>query len=55
MALPVSTPPNAIAYSAGTISTRDLAIVGAIVGVIGWLLFVFVGPVLWDLVGLELA
>jgi len=55
MALPVSTPPNAIAYSAGTISTRDLAVVGALVGIIGWLLFVFVGPVLWDVVGLELA
>ncbi len=55
MALPVSTPPNAIAYSAGTISTRDLATVGIIVGVIGWILYVFVGPVLWDVMGLELA
>ena len=54
MALPVSTPPNAIAYSAGTISTRDLATVGIVIGIIGWLLFVFVGPVLWDVVGLEL-
>lgn len=55
MALPVSTPPNAIAYSAGTVSTRDLAVVGGIVGAIGWLLFVFVGPLLWSFAGLELA
>ncbi len=54
MALPVSTPPNAIAYSAGGITTRDMAVVGVILGVIGWILFVFVGPVLWDVVGLEL-
>jgi sodium-dependent dicarboxylate transporter 2/3/5 len=55
MALPVSTPPNAIAYSAGTITTRDLATVGIIVGIIGWILYVFVGPALWNVMGVELA
>src|SRR5690606_10786203 len=30
--LPVSTPPNAIAYATGKIQTKDMAIVGAIIG-----------------------
>ena len=55
MALPVSTPPNAIAYSTGSVKTKDLATVGIIVGVVGFVLFVFIGPVIWDVVGLELA
>jgi sodium-dependent dicarboxylate transporter 2/3/5 len=54
MALPVSTPPNAIAYSSGAVKTRDLATVGILVGVIGFVLFVFVGPAMWDVVGIEL-
>jgi solute carrier family 13 (sodium-dependent dicarboxylate transporter), member 2/3/5 len=41
MALPISTPPNAIAYAQGGIATRDLAFTGAIVGVTCALLLVF--------------
>jgi solute carrier family 13 (sodium-dependent dicarboxylate transporter), member 2/3/5 len=32
MILPISTPPNAIAYSTGELSKKDFAIMGAIIG-----------------------
>ena len=51
MALPVSTPPNAIAFSTGAVKTRDLAVAGSIIGVVGLVLYVFVAPLLWDLMG----
>lgn len=35
MSLPISTPPNAIAYSKKIITTKDMAIVGIIVGLFG--------------------
>jgi sodium-dependent dicarboxylate transporter 2/3/5 len=54
MALPVSTPPNAIAYSTGELTTPILARVGLTIGAVGLVLFVFVAPLLWDLLGVEL-
>jgi sodium-dependent dicarboxylate transporter 2/3/5 len=51
MALPISTPPNAIAYSTGMVATRDMAKAGVIVGAVGLALFVFVGPLLWEALG----
>jgi sodium-dependent dicarboxylate transporter 2/3/5 len=51
MALPISTPPNAIAYSSGTVTTKDMAAVGAIVGVIGLALFLVIAPALWSSLG----
>lgn len=53
MALPVSTPPNAIAYSTGTLTTADMARVGLVIGALGLVLFVFIAPVLWDLMGVS--
>ncbi len=53
MALPVSTPPNAIAYSTGEVATRDLALVGTILGVIAALAIAAgIGPAarFWGLV-----
>lgn len=50
--LPVSTPPNAIAYATGTIKIGDLATVGAIVGVLGVLLVSLVMPHLWVWLGI---
>lgn len=51
MALPISTPPNAIAYSSGLIKTGDMARAGAIVGGVGLILFLFVSPALWSVMG----
>jgi len=52
MALPVSTPPNAIAYATGMVATAQMAVVGLVVGAAGLVLLVVVGPPLWDLLGL---
>lgn len=41
MILPISTPPNAIASSTGLVSTKDMAKVGIIIGVIGFVLAFF--------------
>ena len=47
MALPISTPPNAIAYSTGLIQQKDMAKTGLTVGiislVIGIIALVFIG------------
>ncbi|MBR3883352.1 MAG: SLC13/DASS family transporter [Bacteroidaceae bacterium] len=49
MALPISTPPNAIAYSTGLIKSSQMCIIGVLVGafslVIGYLLIVYVGRI----------
>ncbi|AZN30924.1 DASS family sodium-coupled anion symporter [Flaviflexus salsibiostraticola] len=52
MSLPISTPPNAIAYSTGEISVKNMAIVGVIVGLGATLLLIFAMPPLWELMGL---
>ncbi|MBU0679249.1 MAG: DASS family sodium-coupled anion symporter [Verrucomicrobia bacterium] len=54
MPLPISTPPNAIAYSTGAVKTKDMAITGVIIGVFGWALFTLVAPHLWNLMGVHL-
>ena len=47
MCLPVSTPPNALAHSTGMITTKQMATVGIILGVIGfvlgYLMLIFIG------------
>lgn len=49
MALPISTPPNAIAYSTGLIKSSQMCIIGVLVGafslVIGYLLIVYIGRI----------
>lgn len=52
MALPISTPPNAIAYSSGMVKTGDMARTGLIIGVVGLLLFLVVSPLLWSAMGI---
>ncbi len=52
MSLPISTPPNAIAYSTGVVKSKDMILVGAIIGAIGWLLFTWVAPMVWDALNL---
>lgn len=47
MSLPISTPPNAIAYSTGLIKTKQMFVTGMTIGVIslviGYILIVMVG------------
>jgi len=52
MALPVSTPPNAVAYASGEIETKEMAIVGLLIGAVGIVLVVFVMPPIWNGMGL---
>ncbi len=52
MPLPISTPPNAIAYSTGFVSVKDMAIVGVIIGVIGALMLSLLMPWAWGVMGL---
>lgn len=52
MALPISTPPNAIAFATGQVRVKDMAIVGTLFGVLGWAIFVTVGPWVWTSLGI---
>lgn len=52
MALPISTPPNAIAYATGAIKTKDMAVTGILFGLLGSLLYVGFAPKLWNLLGI---
>ncbi|MCP3996396.1 MAG: hypothetical protein GY722_15260 [bacterium] len=51
MALPISTPTNAVAFSSGMIRTSDMAKTGILIGVIGVIIFLFVSPLLWSALG----
>lgn len=53
MALPISTPPNAIAYASGAIKTRDMAVAGVLVAIVGWLALIMLLPVLLNLSGVR--
>ncbi|GAB4424050.1 MAG: SLC13 family permease [Bacteroidia bacterium] len=50
MALPISTPPNALAHATGLIETRDMARTGVVIGLVG-LIMIFVTIYLMALVG----
>lgn len=52
MALPVSTPPNAVAYASGMIQAKDLTFVGLVIGAIGLVVVVVVMPPIWQALGL---
>ena len=53
MALPISTPPNAIAYAAGTISTKQMALTGTLIAVAGLAVTYFLLAPLLKLAGVE--
>ncbi len=50
MALPISTPPNAIAMSTGIIRTKDMSGVGVIIGTVGVMLILAYAVFYWPLV-----
>ncbi|MBX2858191.1 MAG: DASS family sodium-coupled anion symporter [Cellvibrionaceae bacterium] len=50
MALPVSTPPNAIAFSSRAISSRDMLLTGSLLSLIGLVLLSMLGPVYWQFI-----
>jgi solute carrier family 13 (sodium-dependent dicarboxylate transporter), member 2/3/5 len=52
MALPISTPPNALAYATGEVDTRAMATSGLLIGTVGAALLVLVLPRLWSGLGL---
>lgn len=53
MSLPISTPPNAIAFASGQIKTRDMALMGGIVGVVGAVLVTALLPVFMRMAGIK--
>jgi solute carrier family 13 (sodium-dependent dicarboxylate transporter), member 2/3/5 len=52
MALPISTPPNAVAYATGEVDTRAMATRGLVIGGVGAALLALVLPTVWDRMGL---
>lgn len=51
MALPVSTPPNAIAYGQGGIRVRDMFLAGGLITLLAVVITALVGPLWWELLG----
>lgn len=51
MSLPISTPPNAIAYATGEISVKQMALLGLVVGTAATAALVFALPRMWALMG----
>jgi sodium-dependent dicarboxylate transporter 2/3/5 len=52
--MPIGTPANAIAYSSGYLSMRDMMVPGAILAVSSWAVFNLVARFWWPLLGLSL-
>jgi sodium-dependent dicarboxylate transporter 2/3/5 len=52
--LPIGTPANAIAYSSGYLSIRDMMVPGAILAVSSWIVFNLVAWYYWPLLGIHI-
>lgn len=48
--LPISAPPNAVAYLTGTMPTREMMVVGVVVGLVGIIPLTFVAPLTWGVI-----
>ncbi len=53
MALPISTPPNAVAFSSGELSAKDLLLPGALISAIGVALVLTLGYWWWGVTGVR--
>jgi sodium-dependent dicarboxylate transporter 2/3/5 len=52
--LPIGTPANAIAYSSGYLTIRDMVVPGAILAVASWIVFNLVARFYWPLLGISI-
>ncbi|MDO5673247.1 MAG: DASS family sodium-coupled anion symporter [Actinomycetaceae bacterium] len=52
MSLPISTPPNAIAYASKEVPTKEMAFTGLVVGIAGVVLLAVFCPPYWHLLGI---
>ena len=52
-ALPIGTPPNAIAFSSGYIKAGDMLKMGLVLDLIAWIVFIAVAKFYWPLIGLN--
>jgi sodium-dependent dicarboxylate transporter 2/3/5 len=52
--LPIGTPANAIAYSSGFLTIRDMMVPGAILSVSSWIVFNLVAWYYWPLLGIHI-
>ncbi len=52
--MPIGTPANAIAYSSGHLSMRDMMVPGAILAFASWAVFNLVARFFWPLIGISL-
>ncbi|TXR54451.1 SLC13 family permease [Reinekea thalattae] len=50
MILPISTPPNAIAFGSGVIGVKDIARMGLLMNILGIVLAISIGPIYWFMV-----
>ncbi len=53
--LPISTPANAIAYSSGYLTIREMVVPGLILNLVSWVLFNLLAVTYWPLLGLSIA
>jgi sodium-dependent dicarboxylate transporter 2/3/5 len=52
--LPISTPPNAIAYSSGYYEISDIVKPGLMLNMLAWIVFIIIALVYWPMIGLSL-
>lgn len=52
MALPVSTPPNAIAFGSGLLRSKDMILPGLIIALVALAIVLFLAPLYWKWIGI---